>query len=282
MKPAAHMIIVIVVLMISLANDSLKSQIRQGVPCLDKNYNIIAHVAVDSSDRKALHTASDIDSILAITTQYFEDICISFSLCEFHVLENDYTLGILKDNPVPIEVRFEELKNRFNKRRRINVYFLNSIDLIRCGESTYRGILTEKDANVYVENDCEDGLPEQLAHLLGHTFGLRDTYDSESIELVDGSNCAIAADRLCSTPADPFEQDYISPADEQRLFDEPLVQEFYNEDCEFIYELRDPNDAFYNPIVTNIMSGYPCKCSFTREQYLLMVETILQSTIKHF
>lgn len=261
---------------------NLNGQITQGAPCLHKNYNILAHVAVDSSDRKELYSELEVDSILTIASNYFEEICVSFSLCEFNVLENDYTLGILKDNPVSINVRFEELKNRFSKRRRINIFFLENIDSIRCGESTFQSILTEKDANIYLERNCEDGIAEQLAHHLGHTFGLKDTYDAESIELVDGSNCETAADGLCSTPADPFEQDFISVADEERLTMEDLILDFYNENCEFVYELRDPNDDFYTPLVTNIMSAYPCKCSFTNEQYRLMAETISQSIIKHF
>ncbi len=262
--------------------NNLSSQVLyDGTDCVNKEFQVIAHVAVDSSMRAPLYNQEDIDSILVITSAFFDRICLSYILCEYHVLEDDYTLGIIRSQPVSVETRLKELRNRFSMRRRINIFFLSSIEDIECGTGTYQGISTLLDANVFLEQDCEEGIHQQLAHQLGHVLGLLDTYSADEIELTDGSNCSTAADRLCDTPADPYGQNYISPQDSVRMLTQDLNTEFLS-DCTFIYELRDPNDQFYNPLVANIMSGYPCKCFFTKQQLDLMVLTYRESNIKHF
>jgi len=138
------------------------------------------------------------------------------------------------------------------------------------------------DANIFVERNCGDDLAAQVAHHMGHTFGLRNTYDQSTIELVDGSNCSTTGDLLCDTPADPFGQTYSTPQ-EQLLIEQGLLDTtFFSPDCEFVYEIKDPNGQYYQPDMGNIMSIYPCKCGFTQDQYRLMVETILESKIRHF
>ena len=273
----------LLLLIISLyCSSSLSAQVEyDGSDCINKQFQVIAHVAVDSAMRAPLYTQDTIATILSLTSEYFNRICLSYTLCEYHVLEDDYTLGIIKSQPVAVETRLRELRNRFSMRRRINIFFLESIADAECGTGTYQGISTLRDANVFLERDCEEGLHQQLAHQLGHVLGLLDTYSAEDIELADGSNCATVADRLCDTPADPYGQTYVSPQDSVRLLTEEIVTEFISE-CAFIYELRDPNDDFYNPLVGNIMSGYPCKCFFTQRQLDLMLSNYKQSPIKHF
>lgn len=254
----------------------------QDLPCVNKNYNLLAHVAVDSTNRKPLYSEKELDGMIIKLNEFFSPICVSFSLCEYNILENDYSLGMVADRPITVAQQLLELKNRFSLRRRINVYFLDFIENEYCGESTFEGILTEFDANIYTEIDCLDSLAQQVAHHLGHTFGLRNTYDPATIELVNGANCATTGDLLCDTPADPFGQ--ISRTDEEQelIEQDRLVASFFNSSCEFVYEIKDPNGQYYQPDMGNIMSIYPCKCGFTQDQYRLMVETILRSEIRHF
>ena len=213
---------------------------------------------------------------------FFEPICVSFTACDYNVLENDYSLGIIRNQPLTQAQQLAELKTRFSLRRRINVFFLDTMSVSFCGSSTFEGILTPTDANIYVENQCNDEISGQIAHHLGHTFGLMDTYDANSIELVDGSNCDTTADRICDTPADPFLQVTVTPEERELIEMGELEDRFSNESCEFIYEVRDPNGQFYQPDMGNIMSAYPCKCGYTQDQFRLMVETILRSDIRHF
>lgn len=254
---------------------------NRDLPCVNKNYNLLVHVAVDSTLRIPLYTESQLNRMVTELNRFFEPICVSFSICEYNVLENDYSLGRIDIHPLTLEQQIEELKVRFSLRRRINIFFLDYIEGASCGRSTFESILTELDANIFIERDCNESLSGQVAHHLGHTFGLRNTFDAATVELVDGSNCTTTGDRLCDTPADPFGQPLTA---EQELLVEAgeLQGAFINTACEFVYEVRDPNGDWYQPDVGNIMSGYPCKCGFTQDQYRLMVETILSSEIRHF
>jgi len=272
-------------LFIMLSMSSMTAQLHhanQELPCVNKNYNILAHVAVDSTLREPLYTETQLNKVMNKLNEYFEPICVSFSMCEFNVLEDDYSLGRVVNRPIARDEQIQELKNRFSRRRRINVFFLDTIAIDPCGTSTFEGILTERDANIFTERTCIDGISEQVAHHLGHIFGLRNTYDAQTIELVNGSNCATTGDLLCDTPADPFGQTEATPEEIQLIMDGELISSFYNSACEFIYEVRDPNGEYYQPDMGNIMSAYPCKCGFTQDQFRLMVETILKSDIRHF
>jgi len=258
---------------------------NQDLPCVNKNYNLIAHVAVDSTNREPLYSEVALEEMVEKLNEIFSPICISFSLCDFNVLENDYALGRVRGEPISKEQQLEELKSRFSLRRRINIFFLDFVFNELCGTSTFEGILTLNDANIFTEQVCRgngSGIALEVAHHLGHIFGLRNTYDVNTIELVDGSNCATAGDRICDTPADPFGQDERTP-EEQILIDNGELQEaFISSSCEFIYEIKDPNGDYYNPDMGNIMTAYPCKCGFTQDQFRKMVETILRSDIEHF
>ena len=254
---------------------------NRDLPCVNKNYNILAHVAVDSTGRMPIYTEQQLNKMIAQLNTYFSPICVSFSACEIRILEDDYSLGRVVDIPLLVEDQLQGLKSRFSLRRRINVFFLDYIDNEYCGTSTFEGILTLLDANIFVERSCPDGLAEQVAHHLGHVFGLRNTFDPFSIELVDGSNCNTTGDLLCDTPADPLGQTFISP-DDQLLLSQSMLDTTFIRGCEFVYEIKDPNGEYYQPDMGNIMSNYPCKCGFTQDQYRLMVETILRSDIKHF
>jgi len=257
---------------------------NQDLPCINKNYNLLAHVAVDSSGRTPIYSEDQLDSMIIKLNDFFSPICVSFTLCEFNILENDYSLGRVVDQPITKEDQLLELKTRFALRRRINIFFLDYIISEDCGLSVFEGILTTNDAIIHTEKDCRDDISEQVAHHLGHTFGLLNTYDPESIELVNGSNCTTTGDLICDTPADPFGQSIANATQEEMdlIAQGLLVTRFSNPDCEFIYEIKDPNGEYYQPDMGNIMSAYDCKCGFTQDQYQKMAETILKSNIRHF
>jgi len=236
-----------------LLPNSLSAQLHhanQDLPCINKNYNLLAHVAVDSTNREPLYSTEDLDTMVMKLNEFFSPICVSFSVCEYHVLENDYSLGRVVTQPITKGQQLQELKTRFSLRRRINVFFLDYINNEVCGTSTYQGILTEHDANIFIERACIDSLGAQVAHHLGHTFGLMNTFDPTTIELVDGSNCETTGDRICDTPADPFAQSTISNATQAELdlIAQNLIDtSFYSSSCEFLYEIRDPNGEYYQP-----------------------------------
>jgi len=57
--------------------------------------------------------------------------------------------------------------------------------------------------------------------------------------LVNGSNCSVAGDLICDTPATPNTRDLAN-------------------DCIYSGTERDPNGQLYNPDVTNVMASADC------------------------
>lgn len=94
-------------------------------------------------------------------------------------------------------------------------------------------------------------------HEMGHVFGLNHThgnFDSEP-ELVNGSNCMIAGDGFCDTPADPNMNYMVSDG------------------CEFnSIGITDANEQTYDPDEKNFMSYSTPQCisSFSGEQINFM------------
>lgn len=249
------------------------------LPCLNKNFNTIVHVAVDSLNRDPIASDAFINQMLLETSEFFAPICISFSACEINIIDDDYSYSNLQNSPVPLDERIAKMEALFHKPLRINIFVVDSIQNVECGLGEFEGIKTQNEAIAIIElNNCPDIRPSQnLAHQLGHLFGLYDTFAiPNGIELVDGSNCDSTGDMICDTPADPYGRVIPIPND-------TLNYTFsYLRGCEFIFEAQDTNGEFYQPDVGNIMSAYPCKCGFTREQYLKMVEVYNSSAVKQF
>ena len=93
-------------------------------------------------------------------------------------------------------------------------------------------------------------------HEIGHFFGLHHTHAQleEGKELVNGSNCRVAGDLLCDTPASPNTVSLI-------------------DNCTYIGTERDPNGMLYRPDIKNVM-GYNIDCeknvvTFEQEKRLL-------------
>ncbi|MCC6937651.1 MAG: hypothetical protein IT226_05460 [Flavobacteriales bacterium] len=101
------------------------------------------------------------------------------------------------------------------------------------------------------------GSIQVAAHEVGHALGLMHTHDSVfGAELVDGSNCGVAGDFICDTPADPN-------------LSLPGMIAYAN--CTYIGTALDANGDAYQPITNNIMSYAPCALStFTQGQAQVM------------
>lgn len=262
MKQLLNLFLLLLIVAPCLAQDGIHTR-DQHLPCVEKHFNVYVHLTVDSVTRQPTIDATSVDDILEKVSAYFEPICMSFTACETNVISN-YTFAELID-----EQRIRELDVLFSKPRRLNVYVLDVIPFSHCGYSTYYGIDSEDGGSIFLEKEqCVEGLADQLAHHLGHYFGLRDTYYGSEIELVDDPNCAIMADSICDTPTDPFGlysdslQLYLDLGDAGAVNFNRFVR-----DCEFIHEMTDPNGQHYQPQVGNIMSAYPCKCGFTNQQF---------------
>lgn len=232
---------------------------QKSLPCVDRQFSIVANVFVDSLGRSIINMDSLTDAI-TIVNEMFSPICVSFEVCEFNILPNYRfdTLGINRE--------FTEIQSKFNQDNKINLYFVN-----RIGErpytdwalSTFGGINIYDGGAIVLE---KFGIERILPHALGHFFGLLNTYEGGD-ELVNGSNCSTAGDRLCDTPADPYREGASGMA--------PI-----NDFCEYYPAVapQDSNGDYYIPDVCNVMSRYEgdnCSYHFSYEQLKLMADTYL-------
>lgn len=238
------------------------------LPCLNKEFSIVVHIVQDSLGNDGI-TQANIQSLTDSLNVAFAPICVKFSICEFNQIANFQfdTLTTLTNN------EWDQLLTLNHKANRINLFFVGDSDVMEdeCGFATFEGITDATNGGLFIHknSDCT-GLDNDkaLIHLMGHYFGLLNTFEGSGNELVDGSNCTTAGDLICDTPADPYS--IGSP-----------VNTFVNADdnCRFISILTDSNGALYRPDVGNYMSYYQneCGCGFTYGQYLKMANTYLNS-----
>ncbi len=224
--------------------------LNKDLPCINRTFQVHAHVFLDSLG-VANFTPDMLRADLATASDAFAPICASFELCGIDTIYN------YEFDSLATDLEDTEIKNLFHVKNRINIYLASELQTrTLCG---YAGGNASANSSTVVLK-CAGGT---LVHELGHVFGLVHTFGGN--ELVDGSNCQTEGDGLCDTPADPFVQDSDTT---------------WVSGCEFIWEGRDDNGQFYSPDVGNIMSYYPCACGFSREQYILMANTYLNSNPK--
>ncbi len=107
--------------------------------------------------------------------------------------------------------------------------------------------------NVGINVNCTRTIKVILGHELGHVLGLGHTHGfntGTTNELVDGSNCDVAGDKICDTPADPGLYNNV------------------NASCQYTGGLKDANGDPYQPATDNLMSYSKDECMnhLTNEQ----------------
>lgn len=231
--------------------------LNKDLPCVNKKFQVYAHIFLDTLG-VANYTPDDLRSELVSVNEVFSPICISFELCGIDTITN-YEFD---STSTPEEEA--EIKTLFHVDNRINFYIISQIYkgiTPVCGFASVSGVASMNNGMVFMSGGC-------ATHELGHLFGLLHTFENPGSELVDGSNCETAGDGICDTPADPY------------TGDPDITWQGGEDGCEFIWEGKDPNGQFYQPDVGNIMSYYSCSCGFTREQYIKMANTYLNSNFK--
>ncbi len=228
----------------------------QSLPCLDKEFTIVVHIMRDSLGITA-HDSTSIRQAIQNLNPLFEPICASFTVCEIVFHDNFQYANLLGAS----DAKWVEMQEKYHKDNRINMYFLTSLGGSEAGFATLGGITNMTDGGIVIS---ELGA---IPHEMGHFFGLLHTFTGSGTELVDGSNCSTAGDKICDTPADPY------------VAGEELSD--YIKDCVFISPKKDANGDFYVPDVGNIMSYYTdCTCGFTYDQYNAMAMKYLNSSPK--
>ena len=150
------------------------------------------------------------------------------------------------------------LKQSYYQDNVINFYVFNSLThqngTTLCGYAKFPGSSSDL---IGMDKDCLlDG--STFVHELGHFWGLYHTHGTTSLylthELANGSNCAVAGDDVCDTPADPNLRDYVF------------------EDCIYAENILDQSGQPFTPDPFNYMSyaHASCRSIFTEGQRLRM------------
>ena len=228
---------------------------KESLPCLNKTFNVIAHVVRDA-DGRLVSPPTAINSAIAQVNDLFASICVRFNVCEINIVENH------QYNTIDVATEWTELSVLYGQPNKINIYFVGRITYTNaCGIAPVSGITTPTSTRGILL-PCNGA----LAHEMGYFFGLKHTFGEgveRTAELVKGSNCATTGDLICDTPADPY------------ITRDSLIH--YVKNCRFIFPERDAQGEWYVPHVGNIMSYY-CGKEFTDGQYRLMAKTYLQHT----
>lgn len=118
------------------------------------------------------------------------------------------------------ESEFNALSALYDVDNKLNIYFVPN--------AVHAGMAFYKSNNCAITNGIAD-LKGYLSHEVGHCFYLYHTHGEGIEELVNGSNCQIAGDYLCDTPAEPYNDGYG-------------IYGYVHENCNYFGTFRDANN----------------------------------------
>jgi hypothetical protein len=245
------------------------------LPCVNKTFSVVVHILKDNQGQPTV-SQSEIQKDITLLNKHFKPICVSFEICEFQYIERPW---VQDDEPYE---NLGDMKVLYNVENRINLYYGLKTEIL--GYEVFGGIkdlATLNNGGIFYRNiSTYNGTDKRILQGMGRFFGLVLTNTNPGSELVNGSNSSTAGDLITDTPADPFHYDMVDPVTYlawAHYLD--FTSSTTPPPCKFISKLKDKNGQYYDPIVGNAMSLYPCLCdepyAFTREQYKKMANTYL-------
>ena len=196
--------------------------------------------------------SSDVFDELAIVNDVYAEANIHFVQCGVinYIYDNNYVTFVKNAD--------EGLCDINDNPTALNIYFVpNLVKIVNGDQEDLCGYAYNFDIKnrLLMDKGCSTN-SSTLAHELGHSFSLLHTHStSNGDEHANGTNCSIAGDLLCDTPADP-----------------KLSNDIVNTSCEYIGTELDNQQNPYNPDPENIMSYSRkfCRVHFSPKQLLQM------------
>lgn len=196
-----------------------------------------------------------IQKALDSTNTFFKNAGIQFFICT-------ETSFVVDDRYAIFDGTSQEkaLTASYYQSNIFNIYLTDSVKLDGSNVCGYAYIPNGPNT-IFIMKNCLVN-SSTLTHELGHAFNLIHTHGSSNIELTDelvnGSNCTTAGDFICDTPADPYLPGKVNTL------------------CKYFENEVDANGERFIPMVSNIMSYAPAKCTdeMTTEQYMRMRKSL--------
>ncbi len=234
--------------------------------CLNKKFSIVFYVVLDSLAPPTWGGIGPSNLIAAVDSlnNKFKKICVSFQSCSTVVIHNYVYNQFVQ---VPHEV---QITSNWYTTQTLNIYLVTNVAGGTFAGYTYMpGTPGKKDVIFMRKNALNTKI---LYHLIGHFFGLPDTFGEisnpspvPSMELVARTNCYTNGDGFCDTEADSYPTGN-APGNPQA-------------NCDYLYGPTDAQTKFYTPPLDNYMNEYPlqCRCKYTQEQYNFMARVMITS-----
>ncbi len=220
---------------------------------LNKTIYLSAHIVKQENGDNGIDEGA-INGAIYNLNQLFETIGLQFQLLKVNVIEN------YNYNELYYGIQDIQLTNISSINKTINLYFVDNLyDIDKAEVSAYTYMPAEKKDFVVFEKTSFNYTV--LAEQIGHFFNLYHTHETEfGKELANQSNCSNTGDLCCDTPADPNLSGLVS------------------EKCSCLGSQKDSLNISYSPSVKNFMSftEQTCKCYFSKEQYIRMINAILK------
>lgn len=219
---------------------------------VNRTLSIVAHVVNNCDGQSFLSEFAVSNMITGKLNPLFEPTGIQFELKRLDTIQN-----CKYDTYVSDQVQRTFL-NAYHEDSVINLYIFTRIEN---GSDVLAGYTAGGHNSIFMIKNAVGTNSKVLPHLMGHFFGLLDTYDiSNGVEYVSrDSSCTTTGDLLCDTEAD------VNGASYDELF----------VNCEYIGALQDGANDYYTPPTSNVMASWFndfCSCQFTPGQYQVILE----------
>lgn len=221
---------------------------------------IAAHIVRQSDGSGGLPEARYQQAIADANGHYAPANMIFYTLGEIDYIDSDdfYTTSTLDE--------IDDLRTTNTVPNAINIYFTENLNYEQGGLCGISAFTTSSTQAIAMRNSCTAldtgfGNHSTFSHEIGHYFDLFHTHEPFfGDELVDGSNCDVAGDLLCDTPADPR-----------------LTSGTVSDGCVYTGNATDGNGDPYAPDVSLLMSYSKkhCRSVFTADSYDKMVATLV-------